>query len=233
MLTNLIKAGVILLTGLCLPSWSKTYAQDAQDVERPALFLVVENGGVVTDRAAASEAINFTLGELAQLRRRREGRGTAIHIILSANPTEVTWSGTPQQLYEQGQQVLDAITFRDTCSDLVLAWDQVALTARITRPSTLSLIGIGPMIHAGFPCDQAETTISLPQPVPDGLKLAELTAEAGFLRLMNVHADQDEAYLDYLEGAGAVARAIAGELDFDLLDKARTRARLGRILGGR
>lgn len=199
----------------------------------PAYFVVIENGGVVTDREAAQAVINETLGTLSEMRRRRSARNAQIHIILSASPTETAWSGTPAQLYEQGAAVLEVISFRDSCSDLVLAYEQVALTARITRPSEVRLIGIGPFIHAGYPCDQGDTTITLPQPVDAQIKLAEIAAEATFLRLLNVHADQDQMVLDHLDASGVMARIDAGELEFDLLDPARTRAASGAILGAR
>lgn len=206
---------------------------DARTNEKTAIFVVIENGGVVTDREAAKQTINFVLGELVKLRRRRATRDAEIHIVLSANPTEVSWAGTPQQLFDQGQQVMKLIEFRDTCSDLVLAWSQVSVTTRITMPSVIQLIAVGPMIHAGFPCDEGDTTITLPQQVPVELKFGELAGRASLIRLLNVHADQDEIYLDYLRDAGVMDRARAGVIDFDLMDAARTRAAHGRILEDR
>ena len=193
------------------------------------IFIVIENGGTVTDREAAQETIEYVLGEVSELRRRRATRDSPVHILLTASPTEVSWSGTPQSLYEQGHAVMELIRFRDTCSDLVLAWDQAALTARITMPVDLQLIGIGPLIHAGFPCDE-NTTISLPQGAPKALKLGELAAQASLIRMLNVHADQDAVYLDYFEGFGVLDRVRSGEASFDLMDAARTRARHGQIL---
>jgi len=198
-----------------------------------AIFVVIENGGVVTDKEAATESINYLLGELVKLRRRRATKHGQIHIILSANPTEVTWSGTPQQLFEQGHSILELIKFKDTCSDLVLAWDQADLTKRITMPDEVRLIAIGPMINASFPCDKGDTTIKLPQPAPQKLKLAKLAADATQIKLLNVHADQDEVYLTYLQKAGVITRAKKNEIDFDLMDAARTRAANGKILEGR
>lgn len=203
----------------------------AEDAKRSAIFLVIENGGVVTDKDAASETIRFMLGELVQLRQNRGTRNTQIHIIATANPTEVAWSGSPQQLFEEGEAVLERLAFKDTCSDLMLAWDQVSITAQITMPEEITLLGIGPLIHAGFPCDDEAATIALPQAAPDGLKLGPLALQAKFVRLLNVHADQDEAYLTYLQETGVLAKARAGELDFDLMDGARTRSAQGRILG--
>ena len=99
-------------------------------------------------------------------------------------------------------------------------------------PDEYQLIAIGPMIHAGFPCDEGDTTISLPQDVPTDLMLGELASAASVVRLLNVHADQDEVYLDYLRDVGLVERARNGEVDFDLMDAARTRAAHGNIMGG-
>ncbi len=199
--------------------------------EGPTFFVVFENGGVVTDPDGQMAAARLTLSELTDLRRRRATKDSTIHIITSANPTEITWSGTPDQLYEQGASVMKALAIRPTCSDLALAWEQVRTTVRITRPDDLRLIGIGPFIHAGYPCDEGDGLITLPQAVPPAVHLGAMAMGASFLRLLNVHADQDEMVLEHLEGAGAIARVTAGELDFDLMDKARTISNLGSILG--
>lgn len=228
MLSQFMKS-IILAGALALQSTAPVHA--AGNESSPTFFVVFENGGVVTDPEAQAEAIRLTLGELSELRRRRVTRDSNIHIITSANPTEITWSGTPEQLYEQGASVLEALTIIPTCSDLTLAWDQVRTTVRITRPDDLRLIGIGPFIHAGYPCDEGDGLITLPQAVPTEVQLGSLALEASFTRLLNVHADQDEMVLEHLETAGALARADAGELDFDLMDRARTRSNLGKILG--
>ncbi|KUJ77229.1 hypothetical protein [Ruegeria profundi] len=198
----------------------------------PAIFVVIENGGVVQDTESASAAISFTLGELTELRRRRATRETQVHLILSASPTEIAWSGTPAQLEEQGHEVFALVTdFRATCSDLTLAYEQVALTQRITRPSDVTIINIGPFINAPYPCDQGDGLITLPQAVSPDVQLGVLALEARQLRLVNVHPDQDQVLLDHLEAAGVMDRVAAGALSFDLLDPARTRASLGNILG--
>ncbi|SPJ22789.1 hypothetical protein [Palleronia abyssalis] len=228
MLSQFMKS-TILAGALALQSTPAVHA--GSDDESPTFFIVVENGGVVTDPEAQAEAIRLTLGELTELRRRRATRDSNIHIITSANPTEITWSGTPEQLYQQGASVLEALAIIPTCSDLDLAWDQVRTTVRITRPDDLRLIGIGPFIHAGYPCDEGDGLITLPQDVPAEVQLGNLALEASFTRLLNLHADQEEMVLDHLEAAGALARANAGELDLDLMDRARTRSNLGNILG--
>jgi hypothetical protein len=198
-----------------------------------AIFLVIENGGVVTDRQAAMETVSATLGELVELRRRRELRDAQISIVLTASPTEIAWTGTPDQLREQGLSVLNLIGFFDTCSDLVRAWEQVDLSARISRPDDTMLIGIGPFIHAGYPCGQDGGLITLPQAVPAEVKLGELGTSASLIRLLNVHPDQDEMIVNDFEASGVMERASGGFTDFDLLDPAQTRARLGSVLKDR
>jgi hypothetical protein len=195
-----------------------------------AVYLVIENGGVVSDREAAMIITRATLAEIVELRRRRDTRDAIITIVLSASPTEVAWSGTPDQLIEQAQSVLNLITFRDTCSDLVRAWEQVDLSARISRPDDMILINVGPFIHAGFPCGEGEALITLPQAVPTDLKLGELGNHASMIRFLNVHPDQDGMIVNDLEASGVMERARGGMTDLDLLDPAQTRARIGSFL---
>ncbi len=195
-----------------------------------AVYLVIENGGVVTDREAAMIVTRATLAELVELRRRRETRDAIITIVLTASPTEVAWSGTPDQLIEQAQSVLNLITFRNSCSDLVRAWEQVDLSARISRPDDMILINVGPFVHAGFPCGEGEALITLPQAVPAEVKLGELGNHASLIRLLNVHPDQDEMIVNDLEASGVMERARGGMTDLDLLDPAQTRARIGSLL---
>lgn len=198
-----------------------------------AIFILIENGGVVTEREGAAVVVSHVLGEVAELRRRRATRDTQVHLVFSASPTEISWSGTPQQLFEGGAQVLELVKFKDTCSDLVLAWDKIALTAEITQPSDIRLIAVGPFINASFPCGSGQAVIQLPQVVPLTLKLSEVAKKASVLRLLNVHPDQDRVILDYLRTTEVMARVQRGALTFDLLGPARTRSALGRVLRGR
>ncbi len=224
--SRILKVAVSLILGVVLISASKAWA-DAKPSK--AIFVVIENGGLIEDRLAQMQATSSLMGELVQLRRRKATREAQIHIVLTANPTEVTWSGTPQQLFEQGHAVLELIKFVNTCSDLVRAWAQVDTTRRITIPDEFDLIGIGPLIHAGFPCDQGGE-ISLPQTAPGDLHLGSLALDADRLHLLMVHPDQDEIYLSYLEQGGVLKRARLKLLDFDMMDPARTRAASGTIL---
>ncbi|MEM7547703.1 MAG: hypothetical protein AAF367_19425 [Pseudomonadota bacterium] len=225
-LSQILKVAMLAMIGIVLTGGSNSFAGEKP---RRSMFIVIENGGVVQDREGQMHATSSLLGEIAQLRRRKATRDTQIHIVLTANPTEVSWSGTPQQLFEQGHAVLERIAFVNTCSDLVRAWAQVDTTRRITYPDEFDLIGIGPMIHAGFPCGQGGE-ISLPQAAPRELRLGALAREASRVRLLLVHPDQDEIYLTHLEAAGVLERARSGELDFDVMDAARTQAASGAIL---
>lgn len=195
-----------------------------------AVYLVIENGGVVADPETAMMTVRATLAELVELRRRRETRDAVITIVLTASPTEVAWSGTPQQLVDQAQAVLNLITFRNSCSDLVRAWEQVDLSARVSRPDDMILINVGPVIHAGYPCGDNEALITLPQPIPAEVMLGELGNRASMIRFLNVHPDQDEMIVNDLEASGVMERARGGMTDLDLLDPAQTRARIGSFL---
>ena len=113
-----------------------------------SLYFVIENGGVIGDAEAAMITIKHALAEATNLRGSRKTRNAEISIVLTANPTQITWSGTPQQLLDNAAAVLELIAFRNTCSDLALAFGQVATTVELTFPDELRLYWIG----AGHPC---------------------------------------------------------------------------------
>jgi hypothetical protein len=225
MIRALLKAGALAAALLA------TAPAPAEDPEggATAIFVVIENGATVQNRAAVRETLRHLLGQLTELRRRRATRAVQISIILTANPTTVTWSGTPAQLLSQAAEVMEMIAFRETCSDLVLAWEQVETTLRITAAPEYRLYAVGPGIHAGFPCSGEARTVTLPQAVP-AMRLGDLDFNATVFKMFNLHPDQDEMFLAYAERAGILARADDGHLVFDLLDAARTRAQLADLL---
>ncbi|MEM8563212.1 MAG: hypothetical protein AAGF57_13295 [Pseudomonadota bacterium] len=207
----------------------------AQDDPSRHIMIVIENGGVVP-QAQREEALRLTfalLGEVTELRKRRATRETQVSIILTANPSAVAWTGDVSQLYAQSGLVIEMVAFRDTCSDLELAYDEVRLSAQIDRPDHLEIIHVGPFIHAGFPCTGENARITLPQAVPQNLALAHMAQRSDAIRFIGVHADQDEPLLAYLEATGVLDRVEAGALSFDLLDAARARSRAGHLLGDR
>lgn len=201
--------------------------QATEEPEHLAIILVVENGGTVQHSESVREAASHLLAEITQLRRHRATRDAEITLILSAAPTQVSWSGTPEQLLMDAEGVLALVEVRPTCSDIVRAWQQAETVLRVTMPDEVRLYSIGPAIQAGFPCDGQ--TISLPQAVPPEMALARLAEQASVLRLLEVHPDQDEMLLAYLEANGLLERARTGQMQLDILDEARTRARLGNL----
>lgn len=217
-------------TALAASLFAASYPAAARAGEQPrqAVFIVIENGDTVEDQEGITTTVRHLLGQLTELRRRRATRHTEISIVLTANPTSVSWSGTPAQLMEQAGLLMEQVRFHATCSDLVLAWEQVETTLRITAPAEYRLYSVGPGIHAGYPCED-EQTITLPQTVPE-MDLAGLAAEASVFKMFNLHPDQDEMFLAYSEQAGILTRAAEGLIDFDLLDTARTRAQLEDLL---
>ena len=203
----------------------------AEDEKKAAMFVVIENGATATEPEAITHTLRNLFGEIVEQRNSRATRQTEINIITSANPTAVTWSGSAQDLFDQGQAVMDAITFEQTCSDVVRAWDQVDTLVMLRAPEIVDLVSVGPAIQYGFPCESA--TISLPQAMPQELKLGDLAHSARSLRMYDVHPDQDEALAAHFAQTGVLARGHAGELELEVRDPAGTRALYGNLLGGR
>jgi hypothetical protein len=61
----------------------------AGDGPSTGIFVVVENGAVVTDPDTSIETLRHLFGELVALRRKRTSRDTDIAIVLTARPTEI------------------------------------------------------------------------------------------------------------------------------------------------
>lgn len=196
-----------------------------------AITVVIETGATVADHESVLETARHVLGEIVQYRKHPSMRRAEVSIIVSSKPNAVAWSGTPKDLHAQAREVVDLITFSSTCSDLLIAYEQVSTLVTLSAPETLDVIAIGPSIHLGFPC--ADATITLPQAVPEGSKLAELAGTARSVRMYEVHPDQDQALTAYFAEHGIIARAHAGEMELEVRDAARTRALYGELLGGR
>ncbi|MEM1149928.1 MAG: hypothetical protein AAGI03_05125 [Pseudomonadota bacterium] len=224
--THLSRAmfGILVLGAASLTSPAAADDDDG----KLAIFVVVESGGTVQDQEAVRTTAHHVLAELTELTSRRANRDAEISIILTSAPSSVAWSGTPRTLQKNPQLAMDSIQFRQTCSDLRLAWDQVGLLQQITMPDRSWLIAIGPQIHAGFPCGDDE--ISLPQPAPLGLKLTDLALNAERVRLLEVHPDQMEVMVSLMRSSGVLQQAHDGALDFNLMDPSRTHAKRGKLL---
>lgn len=197
---------------------------------RLEIIVLIENGGTVEDPEAASVTIRHLFDQLSALRRKRAAKHAQISIVLTASPTQITWSGTPAQLLEQAQDVLKRIEFKSTPSDLVLAWEQIDTTLQLAVPSEYRLYWIGPAIHVPFSAAGGEVEIKVPQAVPADMKFADLAEQASVLRMYGVHPDQDTVYLEFLRDHGLIDRARKGALKLSVMGAAQTLSHLNRLL---
>jgi hypothetical protein len=195
-----------------------------------AIFVLIENGGSVTDTKAAKQTTKHLLGQLTTLKRRRATKNAQIYIILSALPNRITWSGTPQMLLDQASDVLKLVTFKPTFNDLVLAFNQINTTVQLTLPDEYRLYWIGPTIHVPFSTSNENVRIKVPQEIPVELKFSELALKASVVKLYGVHPDQDEILLKHIIATGIRKRARTNKLDFELMGPAPTAAHLKDLL---
>lgn len=197
-----------------------------------AIFVLLENGGSISeeDQHDASDTALNLLQQLTDLQFRKATRDTQINLVLTTNPNKITWSGTPEQLAVQALQVKELIAFRQTFSDLVMAYEQIETTIAVSQPDQVGLYHIGPFIHVPFQSTDDPIDISLPQDVPGALALPRFLNRLSVLRYMNVHDDQDMVLFTYLTSIGLNSRVGNGELNFSLRGKAQTQANLTDLL---
>ncbi|TNC82829.1 MAG: hypothetical protein C9356_02880 [Oleiphilus sp.] len=197
-----------------------------------AIFVLIENGGTVAenDRDAAMDTALNMLQQLTSLERRRATRNAQIHIVLSASPNRIAWSGTPTQLLEQAGEVKNLIVFKPSFSDLVMAFEQIETTINLSQPDTVRMYWIGSTVHVPFQSADQEIEVQVPQEVPSNLALSHFSDRLSVLKIMRVHPDQDQMLQAYLASIGVLGRARSGDLDFSLLGEAQTRSRLKTLL---
>lgn len=197
-----------------------------------AIFVLIENGGSVAaeDQAHASNTALHVLQQLTKLSRRKATRDAQVHIILTAQPNTVAWSGSPAQLLAQADEVKNLLTFTSSFSDLVLAYEQIETTINLSSPDDVRLYAIGPFIHVPFQTSNAAINITLPQAVPSALALPRFMHDLSVLKFMNVHDDQDQVLLSYLSAMGVLGRARQGDMDFALKGAAQTKSSLNDLL---
>ncbi len=220
---------VILLLVLTACSQS---APTGEKLKSEAIIILIENGGTVAEHEQ-DEALNTALHvfqQLTKLDRRKATKDAQIHIILSALPNRITWSGTPGQLLAQAEAVKKLITFKPSFSDLVMAFDQIEMTIKLTQPDDVKLYWIGPTIHVPFQKASGEFSVNVPQEVPDSWALSSLVDQLSVLKIMRVHPDQDQILHTYLASIGVLERARNGSLDFALLGDAQTKSKLKDLL---
>lgn len=209
-------------------------AQEARiAAQKPeTIFVVIENGGTVPEKDQ-THAINTALNLLQQitaLARRKATRDAQVHFIFTAAPNRLAWSGTPAQLLEQAQRIKEMISFKQSFSDLVMAFDQVKTTIDLSGADQVRLYMIGPFIHVPFQKSDAPIDIHLPQAVPPTIALPDFLDRIHVLKFMNVHDDQDMELLSYLRMHGVTQRAQQGALEFSLKGTAQTKAALHDLL---
>ncbi|GAB6906259.1 conserved hypothetical protein [Desulfosarcina cetonica] len=198
-----------------------------------AIFLLIENGGTVTKEQhdESFKTCLHLLQQLTKLAKRKATRDTQVHILLSAQPNRIAWSGTSRQLLEQADYIKSLITFESSFSDLVVAFEQIKTTIDLTQPDSVRLYWIGPCINVPFQVsDDKHIEVKVPQEVPKNLALGSFADRLSTLKIMRVHPDQDEPLKAYLSSIGILKRSYSGDLDFALLGVAQTRSRLKNLL---
>ncbi len=221
----------ILFFVLILSACSQDKAQPTPQASE-AIFVLIENGGTIAEEdydEALKTSLNL-LQQLTKLGRRKATRHAQIHIVLSALPNRITWSGNAQQLMEQAKQVKDLIAFKKSFSDLVMAFDQINTTINLTQPDLVRLYWVGTTIHVPFQDTNAPINVEVPQEVPANLALAKFADRLSALKIYRVHADQDQIFQAYLGSLGLLAKAKKGGLDFTLLGDAQTRSHINSLL---
>lgn len=205
-----------------------------QPVQQPTeeIFVLIENGGTIEEKdqeAALNTSLNL-LQQLTNLSRRKATKNINIHIILSALPNRISWSGTAEQLLAQAEDVKNLIVFKPSFSDLVMAFDQIETTINLTQPDLIRLYWIGTTIHVPFQETNDSVEVVVPQEVPADLALPNFAGKLKTLKIMRVHPDQDAILQAYLGSLGILKRARSGDIDFVLLGDAQTKSHLNSLL---
>lgn len=199
-----------------------------------AIFVLIENGGTIApeEQGDALEVTFHLLQQLTKLDRRKATRGAQIHILLTATPNRIAWSGTPRQLLEQAGEIRDLISFKPTFSDLVMAFEQMETTISLTQAESIRLYWIGSAIHVPIQATDTNSPIEVrvPQEVPANLALGRFAKLLKTLKIMRVHPDQDQMLQTYFASIGVLSRAKSKELDFALLGAAQTKSRMKNFL---
>ncbi len=198
-------------------------------IKQPDIVILMENSSTVAEgeQAFAIETLMNLLQQLTSLADRKLTRDSKIHLVLSSRPNRLSWTGTPDMLIDQSDDIKKMVHFESSFSDLVMAFNQIKTTVEISRAEKVRLYVIGPFIHVPFQeTNGTAIEVNVPQALPDSLALAELLPTLSTLHFYNVHPDQDEMVLDYLKANG-MDRAL---MDFELMGSAATRASLHDLL---
>ncbi|MGH1470839.1 MAG: hypothetical protein ACRBCS_06575 [Cellvibrionaceae bacterium] len=224
---RLLILALALVVSACSQEQTPSTPQTSEDI-----FVLIENGGTINEENyedALDTSLNL-LQQLTTLGRRKATRNSQIHIVLSALPNRIAWSGSANQLMEQAGQVKDLIVFKKSFSDLVMAFDQIETTINLTQPDHVRLYWVGTTIHVPFQETDAQINVEVPQEVPTNLALSNFSNRLSALKIYRVHPDQDQIFQAYLGSLGLLAKAKKGDLDFTLMGDAQTKSHLGSLL---
>ncbi|MCB9957149.1 MAG: hypothetical protein H6843_00895 [Rhodospirillaceae bacterium] len=204
----------------------RTLPSGATEPATVLIEVIIDNGGTVTEEDAP-DLIRAFFANLADAPG-RAFRDARIDLITTARPYTV-WSGTPEDLYAHGREVLELTALTDHCSDLGRAFGQAEQNLRVGRPTEAHLFVVSPLIDARYPCD-AGPGITLPQPVPPDLPLARMVVQYSIrtLGIFGVHPSQEAVWTDYLDDAGVLGRGRSGQLDLVFLGFSQSQAYLAR-----
>jgi len=226
-----MKKLTFIVIALLLSACNRQVPTDVK-TSAPSIFVLFENGGTVPEdeREDALNTAMHLLQQLTRMDRRKATRNAQIQIILSALPNRIAWSGTPGQLLAQAKEVRALISFKPSFSDLVMAFEQIETTIKLTQPDDIRLYWIGSTIHVPFQKTDSEIQVQVPQEVPGNLALPSFADQLSVLKIMRVHPDQDQILQAYLGSHGILKRAKLGTLDFALLGAAQTKSNLSNLL---
>ncbi len=207
-------------------------AAPTQKPQPQSIFILFENSGTIApeDQGDALNTMMNLLQQLSDMDRRKATRSAQIHIILSALPNRIAWSGTPRHLLEQVEEIKALLTFKQSFNDLVMVFDQIETTINLTQPDDIRLYWIGSTVHVPFQDTGTAITVNVPQAVPDNLALASFVERLSVLKVYRVHEDQDRILLTYFAAQGVLKRMREGSLDFSLHGAAQTKASLSDLL---
>ncbi len=222
----------IIILCLFLFSCSDHSSNESKTQSNEAIFVLIENGGTIAPEEqddAMSTALHL-LQQLTKLSKRKATRDSQVHILFSALPNRIAWSGSARQLLEQAQNIISLISFKQSFSDLVMAFEQIETTINLTQPDSVRLYWIGSTINVPFQENEGDIEIHVPQVVPANLALGKFADRLTTLKIMRVHPDQDQMLLNYLASISILSRAKSSDLDFALLGHAQTRSKINDLL---
>jgi len=230
----MMKYFLILMLLATLTACSPEPEKKAEEERPEAIYVLVENGGSVqpSEQEAATTAVYHLLQQLMELDQRRATRHVIIHIVLSALPNRISFTGKPAQLRENVARLKSLITFKEqSFSDLVMAYKSIKTSIALSQPSAVSIYHIGSVINIPY-SQESEISVKVPQAIPDDLALPEIMEMAAVktLKFYRVHPDQTTMLQEYLQMQGILQRSMDGTLDFALMGAAQTTSRLTDLL---